>query len=123
MTARSDAIARLERTEEVSIETRSPAGTPHRTTIWIVVCDDVPYVASVRGKRGRWWRELTAAGNGTVIAGRQRMGVRPHRVRSEATKRAVAQAYARKYVGYGSSLAAMRREAVLDTTLRLELTR
>ncbi len=33
-------------------------------TIWIVVVDKVPYVRSVRGAKGRWYRELTARNEG-----------------------------------------------------------
>ena len=121
MTPSSNAVGELERRDEITIETRSRAGQTHRTVIWVVVVDGVPYIASVRGERGRWWRELTASGDGTVIAGRERVRVRAHHVRSADTKRAVSQAYARKYAGSGNSLASMRRQEVLDTTLRLEL--
>ena len=117
----ADARELLDRTGEVEIETRSRSGAKHRVIIWVVVVDGVVYVASVRGKRGRWWREAVADKRATLIAARRRLDVRAHRVRSEATKRAVSRAYAKKYPRSGASLAAMQRRDALDTTLRLEL--
>jgi hypothetical protein len=122
METQSDVIARLEHAREVAIETRSRTGRTHRVVIWVVVVEGVPYVASYLAKRGRWWRELIATGEGALIVGHERIGVRAHRVRSADTKRAVSAAYAGKYRGSGS-LAAMRTREVLDTTLRLELVR
>jgi hypothetical protein len=117
----SPTLALLERTREVEIETRSRSGAVHRVVIWVVVIDGVPYVASYLGRRGRWWRELLASGKGALLVQRRRIAVRPHRVRSSATKRAVSNAYAAKYPRSGASLTAMRTLEVLDTTLRLEL--
>jgi hypothetical protein len=113
-------LALLDRTREVEIETRSRSGAVHRVIIWVVVADGVPYVASYLGRRGRWWRELLARGDGALLVGRRRIPVRPHRVRSPATKRVVSQAYAAKYPR-SQSLVAMQQREVLDTTLRLEL--
>ncbi|HEY3126548.1 MAG TPA: DUF2255 family protein, partial [Candidatus Limnocylindria bacterium] len=55
-------IERFESTDTVEIETRSAKGTKHLIPIWIVVVDAVPYVRSVRGPAGRWYRELLARG-------------------------------------------------------------
>jgi hypothetical protein len=121
MPAAEDVLALLERTREVEIETRSSDGARHRVVIWVLVIDGTVYVASYRGPRGRWWRELLRAGEGALIVGRRRVPVHPHRVRSEETKRAVSSAFGRKYARSGSSLAAMQTREVLDTTLRLEL--
>jgi hypothetical protein len=120
MTA-ADRAGLLDRTREVEIETRSRSGAVHRVIIWVVVVDGRVYVASVHGKRGRWWRELIASGHGALLVARRRLEVTAHRVRSEATKRAVSRAYAEKYPRSGASLASMRRRETLETTLRLEL--
>ena len=62
----ADVVGRFDAAKEVDIETRSPEGTKHSVTIWIMVVDGVPYVRSVRGPRGRWYRELLARGEGAV---------------------------------------------------------
>lgn len=81
------------------------------------------YVASYRGKGGRWWREVLRDGAGTLIAGRRRVPVRPHRVRSTRIREAISAAFARKYPTSRSSVLAMQRPEVLETALRLEFAR
>lgn len=111
----------LDEAKIVEIETRSNQGAVHRVPIWVLVVDSVVYVASVRGKRGRWWRELLARGDGALIVRGYRIPVQPHQVRSPATRKAVSDGYARKYASSRASVAAMRRVEALETTLRLEL--
>ena len=60
MSFATDDLARLDRAEEIDIETQAPDGPVHRTTIWIVVDGDEAFVRSVRGKNGRWYKEATA---------------------------------------------------------------
>jgi hypothetical protein len=115
------ALALLDRTKEVDIETRGRDGTRHRVPIWILVIDGEAYVASYRGKSGRWWRELVTDREATLVAGRTRIDVRPHRVRSARIRGAMSAAFARKYRGSRSSVLAMQRPEVLETALRLEL--
>lgn len=116
-----DLHAVLDRTREVDIETRSATGKVHRVIIWVVVIDGTIYVASYRGKTGRWWRELTARKEGVLIAGRTRIPVRAHRVRSEAARAAFSAAVGTKYRTSRSSMLAMQQPEVLDTLLRLKL--
>jgi hypothetical protein len=118
----TDSVAVLDREKIVEVETRGKRGAVHRVPIWVVVLDSTAYVASVRGKRGRWWRELTASGEGALVARGRRIPVRAHHVRSAATRSALSDAYARKYAGSRASVLAMQRPEVLETTLRLELT-
>jgi hypothetical protein len=119
----ADALALLDRLPEVDVETRSARGAVHRVPIWVVAVDGAPYVASVRGPRGRWHRELLAAPSreGTLVAGRRRIRVRAVPVGDEDVVARVSAAYARKYARSVASLAAMQRPEVLATTLRLEL--
>ena len=112
-------VQRMDVAQEVEIETRSEGGDVHKVTIWIVVVEGVPYVRSVRGKKGRWYRELVRAGAGAVHIGARKVVVRPSRVRSVATIDEVSAAFWRKYTK-SASLFSMLRMAVLDTTLRLE---
>ncbi len=113
-------VNRLDLTREVEIETRSAKGARHSVTIWVVVVDDAPYVRSYLGKRGRWYRELLARKDGALVARGKRVRVRPARVRSPEIIRAVSDAFRKKYRTSGSSLEAMVRRDVLDTTVRLE---
>ena len=112
-------LQRMDVAKEVDIETRSPEGKVHRVTIWIVVVDGIPYVRSVRGKRGRWYRELVAETDGALHVGSRRVPVRPQAVRETELIDDVSAALWRKYAK-NSSLFSMLRLVTLDTTLRLE---
>ena len=116
----ADVVARFDRTDTVEIETRSAKGTKHSVPIWIVVVDGVPYVRSVRGPSGRWYRELLASGDGAVVAGAERTPVRATHDRSAKAIEAVSAALRKKYSRSGQSLQSMLRPAVLDTTVRLD---
>ncbi len=105
---------------EVDVETRSAEGTLHKVIIWIVVVDGVPYVRSVRGPKGRWFRELMARTEGAIKVGRVRYRVRPKLVKDEATNERVSQAIRAKYKTSKASVTAMVRPEVLVTTARLE---
>jgi hypothetical protein len=117
----SEDIALLETAKIVEVETHGKSGAVHRVPIWVVVIDAKVYVASVRGTKGRWWRELLATGEGALIVRDRRIPVRPHRLSSAATRQAVSEAYARKYRTSLASVQAMQRREALETTLRLEL--
>lgn len=110
----------LDRTQEVDIETRGRDGAVHRVPIWVLVIDGEVYVASYLGPRARWWREMVREGEGTLVAGRRRIRVRSHRVRSSRIRDAMSASYARNYPGSRSSVKAMQRPEVLATALRLE---
>jgi hypothetical protein len=112
-------LQRMDVAKEVQIETRSAAGEVHTVVIWIVVVDGAPYVRSVRGKRGRWYRELLARNEGVVHLGSRRVPVRPARLSATSAIDDVSAGFWRKYTK-SASLFAMLRLAVLDTTLRLE---
>ena len=113
-------LEKLDETNEVDVETRSADGKLHSVIIWIVVVDGVPYVRSVRGPRGRWFRELMARKEGAIKVGRGRYPVRPVLVKDEATNELVSQAIRTKYGTSKASVAAMVRPEVLATTARLE---
>ena len=122
MTARfpADVIERLDKEKVVDIETRSPKGTRHTVPIWIMVVDGVPYVRSVRGPQGRWYRELLARGEGAVVAGGKRVPVKATHDSSPEAIEAVSGALRKKYSRSGQSLQSMLRADVLDTTVRLD---
>ena len=115
-----DVVERFDRTKVVEIETRSAKGAKHLVPIWIVVVDGVPYLRSVRGPQGRWYRELLARGEGAVVAGGKRTAVTAKHDRTKTSIDATSDALRRKYKTSGGSLVSMLRSEVLDTTVRLE---
>lgn len=116
----ADVVERFDKEKTVEIETQSPAGTKHSVPIWIMVVDGVPYVRSVRGPKGRWYRELLARGEGAVVAGGKRVPVKATHDSSPKAIEAVSGALRRKYPRSGQSLESMLRADVLDTTVRLD---
>jgi hypothetical protein len=110
----------FDKTDTVEIETKSAKGTTHSVPIWIVVADGVPYVRSVRGPQGRWYKELLASGEGAIVARGKRTPVKAVHDRSKAAIDATSAALRRKYKSSGQSLASMLLDNVLDTTVRLE---
>lgn len=113
-------LKRFDETKVVDIETRSATGTKHSVPIWIVVVDGVPYLRSVRGTSGRWYRELLATGEGAIVAGGKRTKVKATHDGSKAAIAGTSEALRRKYKTSGQSLGSMLRADVLDTTVRLE---
>jgi len=110
----------FDETKVVEIETRSEKGTKHLIPIWIMVVDGVPYVRSVNGPAGRWYRELLARGEGAVVVGGKRIPVRATKDSSAKAIEAVSEALRKKYARSGQSLQSMLRPNVLDTTVRLD---
>jgi hypothetical protein len=120
MTFDEEVIQLLAKIEEVAIETRAGPDAPaHRTTIWVVIDGDAAYVRSVRGARGRWYREATAYPEAVLHAGARTLPVHLEPVSDAATIGRVSDALLRKYVQWPNDARAMVRDEVLATTLRL----
>ena len=112
----------LDETREAQIETRRDEDAPvHRTIIWAVTVDGEVYVRSVRGEKGRWYREVSANPDAALHFGDRRIPVRAVSVRGEPTVGAVSEAYRDKYgrTSPGSTRAMLQPET-LPTTLKLE---
>jgi hypothetical protein len=111
----------LDRTEEVHIETRRDASSPaHETVIWAVVVDGGAFVRSVRGGQGRWYREASANPDVTLRVDDRRVPVRAVPETDARTIEKVSGAIREKYgASFPGPTAAMVREEVLATTLRL----
>ena len=105
----------------VAIETSAAPDTErHRAVIWIVVDDDDRVlVRSVRGRRGRWYRELVANPAGAVEAGGARLPIVAEVATDDERVRSCSDALSAKYRSAGGSLAAMLLPEVLDATLEL----
>ena len=118
----SETLRLLDETKEVRIETRRDEDAPeHRTIVWVVTVDGNVFVRSVRGSRGRWYREVSANPSAALHVGDRRIPVRAVPVRDEPAVEAVSEAYRSKYgrTSLGSTRAMLRPET-LPTTLRLE---
>lgn len=111
----------LDRTEEVHIETRRDASSPaHETVIWAVVVDSGAFVRSVRGGKGRWYREASANPDVTFRVDDRRVPVRAVPETDARTIEKVSGTIREKYgASFPGPTAAMVREEVLATTLRL----
>jgi hypothetical protein len=117
-------LARLEAVQTVRIQTvdrHDPGGAPRSTIIWIVVDDGDVFVRSVRGTRGRWYRDLQADPHAVVVAHRDRWPVIDVEAEPaddppsiERCSRALERTYAAD-----PALASMLRPETLATTLRL----
>jgi hypothetical protein len=103
---------------EIDVETASASGAVHTVTIWVVVVGDIPYVRSVRGEKGRWFRELVARG-GALHVGARRVPVRAELVSDAGTNAQISDAFEQKYERPRASVVAMIRPEVLATTARL----
>lgn len=114
-------LAALDGTDEVHVETSRDASSPkHETVIWAVVVDGDVFVRSVRGEKGRWYREASANPDVTLRVNDQRVPVRAVPETDARTIEKVGEAIREKYgASYPGPTAAMLREEVLATTLRL----
>jgi hypothetical protein len=111
---------RLATVEEVDIETTRGAGAPvHRTTIWVVTGDGDAYVRSLKGERGRWYRELMANPDAFLHVEGDAV---PVRAVSAADPESVARTTRGFHEKYGDSpyLHTMIRREIEPTTVRLE---
>ena len=117
----AETLGLLDETREVRIETRRDAGSPeHRTIIWVVVVEGEVFVRSVRGPKGRWYREISSNPEGALHVGDERIPVRATPADDDTTVNAISDAIRSKY-GKTSpgSTASMVRPEVLSTTLKL----
>ena len=102
---------------EVTIRTEK---RPNSTVvIWVVVADDEVFVRSVRGGKGRWYRDLAVGGPATLEFAGRRLPVEAFPASDTDSIGVASREYLRKYhpSPYAQS---MVRAEVLPTTLRLE---
>jgi hypothetical protein len=114
-------LGRFRDVEEVEIETVKADGTPRRTVIWIVADDRDAYVRSVRGDRGRWYRDLVARPTAALLPDGDRIEVRAHAAPDHASIELVSDLLREKY-GRASraSTESMLVPTTLHTTMRLD---
>lgn len=117
----AETLRLLDETDMVYIETRFGADSPtHRTIIWAVVVEGEAYVRSVRGPKGRWYREISSNPEGALHVRGNRIPVRAAHATDGPTVDAVSDAIRSKYEQDSPGpTAAMVRPDVLPTTLKL----
>src|SRR5918995_1739123 len=72
----AETLRLLDETKEVRIETRRDGDSPeHRTIIWVVVVEGEVFVRSLRGQRGRWYREISSNPEGALHVADDRIAV------------------------------------------------
>ena len=113
----TDTLRELCERQEVAIRTEKHPESA--TTIWVVVSDTDVFVRSVRGAKGRWYKDLAGGGPATLEFNGQRVAVRAVPAADATSIERASREYLSKY---GSSPYAepMVRSEVLPTTLRLE---
>lgn len=112
-------LALLESAEEVQVETQAPGGPVHRTIIWIVVDGEETFIRSVKGERGRWYREAKANPAIAIHVDGRRLPATAIPATDPASIERTSNALARKY-RRDPALRTMLIPEVLDTTLRVE---
>jgi hypothetical protein len=105
--------------EEISIETQSPAGTTHRTTIWVVEHDGQIFLRSVDGPGARWYREATSGRPVAILVNDRRLPVTLIPAADPASIEACSEGLRAKY-RRSYSLRSMLEEHTLPTTMRVE---
>lgn len=114
-----DDLARIASAEEVDIETQAPGGTPHRTTIWIVVDGEEAFVRSVRGSAGRWHREASENPAVALHVDGERLAATAIPATDPESIERVNRALTAKYE-FIPGYAPMMKPDVFDATVRLE---
>jgi hypothetical protein len=87
--------------------------------IWVVVADDEVFVRSVRGSKGRWYRDLAKGGSAELKFAGRRLAVRADPTSDTDSIARASREYLRKYQSSPYAQSIVRAE-VLPTTLRLE---
>ena len=113
----ADTVRELRNFKEVAIRTEKHPDSA--VVIWVVVADDEVFVRSVRGTKGRWYRDLATGGSATLeFAGRQ-LAVQAVPVSDRDSTARFSREYLTKYQQSPYAQSMVRAE-VLPTTLRLE---
>ena len=113
----ADTLRELRDIPEVAIRTEKHPATA--VIIWVVVADEEVFVRSVRGSKGRWYRDLAKGGSATLEFAGRRLEVQAVPASDADSIARASREYLRKYrtSPYAQS---MIRAEVLPTTLRLE---
>ncbi|WP_308466997.1 DUF2255 family protein [Rathayibacter soli] len=107
----------LDTTDTVTIVTTRKTGEEKRTPIWSVVAGGKPYVRSVLGPRGAWYRRAVASGAAAFVLHGRQVAVNVQHVTDDEAIAAVDAAYSAKYSSQSSSLHPMLQDESRACTL------
>ena len=113
----ADTLCELRDIREVAIRTEKHPATA--VIIWVVVADEEVFVRSVRGSKGRWYRDLATGGSATLELAGRRLAVQALPATDADSITRASREYLRKYQP-SPYVQSMVRAEVLPTTLRLE---
>lgn len=112
-----DTLQRLHDTQEIAIRTGKHPDKP--VVIWVAVAGDEVFVRSVRGPKGRWYKDLAAGGPAELDFAGRKVAVQAMPATDQAAIRQASREYLRKYKTspYAQSMVGAD---TLPNTLRLE---
>jgi hypothetical protein len=113
----ADTLRQLRDLPEVAIRTESHPKSA--VVIWVVVAQNEVFVRSVRGAKGRWYRDLAAGGPATLEFAGVRLAVTAIPATDPGAIDRASREYLQKY-RTSPYAPAMVKSEVLPTTLRLE---
>jgi hypothetical protein len=113
----ADILRELSDLREVAIRTEKHPDSA--VVIWVVVAGDEVFVRSVRGSRGRWYRDIATGGSATLEFDGRWLAVQAVPVSDDDAIARASREYLRKYQTSPYAQSVVRAE-VLPTTLRLE---
>jgi len=113
-----DLLVLIDGAEEVDVETHRTGGRVRRTIIWIVVADGHPYVRSIKGADGLWYREMRADDTAVFHVDDRLIPVTASPVTDTAEIARVTDAFRQKY-GRSPYLNGVVKPESLSGTLRL----
>jgi hypothetical protein len=113
----AETLRELHDVQEVAIRTEKHPETA--VVIWLVVADDEVFVRSVRGIKGRWYKDLATGGSATLELSGRRLAVQAFPANDAQSVARASHEYLRKYQPSPYAQSIVRAE-VLPTTLRLE---
>src|ERR1700731_4633537 len=113
----AEIVRELRDRQEVAIRTENRPDDA--VVIWVVAANDEVFVRSVRGSKGRWYRDLATGGSATLEFADRRLGVQALPVSDADAIARGSREYLRKYQPSPYAQSMVRAE-VLPTTLRLE---
>jgi hypothetical protein len=113
----ADTLRELRDVREIAIRTGRHPKTA--VVIWIVVADDVVFVRSWLGVRGRWYHDLAAGGPATLEFVGRRIEVQAFPANDADSVAKASAEFLRKYQP-SSHAREMVHSETLSTTLRLE---
>jgi hypothetical protein len=112
-----ETLRKLHDCKEVAIRTTKHPGST--VTIWVVVSGTDVFVRSVRGAKGRWYRDLAPGGAATLEFNGEQVAVQAVPATDALAIERASQEFLSKYRSSPHAASIVRPE-VLQTTLRLD---